>query len=165
MPARASCQPKQLATDDGSFKPLTPNTIYMNTNEILITHIFDNQEPDFFASSIAKSGNPNIARDCWLRAVTHADPLRFLVTPAQQKAFQDYLEDAGFEFEREYTPREIEALFIQSVASDVEEAQYVAPGRDWQGISWKKYERASNDGKVSGTLFKGEDGEIYYQIG
>jgi hypothetical protein len=60
-----------------------------------------------------------------------------------------------------WTDDELNALFIQLVSGDIREMREM----DGHGLTWAEYQERAEAGQVSGALFKGTDGRIYYYLG
>jgi hypothetical protein len=111
----------------------------------------DNAGAITWAASIesAKSGNP----PCLLN------------TEEKRQAFRDFVKESGGWEEEEinaWTETELYALFLQWVAGDIRDAFGDANPDEWD---WDEYEEGSQAGRVASSLFKSEDGQIYFYVG
>lgn len=60
---------------------------------------------------------------------------------------------------------ELNALAVQWLSGDMREPVGFEIGPDTTDDQWEEYERQSEMGNVSGRLFRGIDGNIYWNIG
>jgi hypothetical protein len=123
--------------------------------EINITQFFNDCNPCNYSASVMELGQ-NAGKVTWNNAL-YAD-LTLLDTPEKLQAMRDWARASGGWNTEEiaaWSDNELNALFIQLIAGDMREN-----GSD----SWPEYEALSQAGQVSGCLFEGVDGEIYYQL-
>ena len=59
---------------------------------------------------------------------------------------------------------ELNALFNQLVSGEVRQIEDLCSDEDGE-IDWKEYERLANKGTLSGSLYRGDDKQIYYYLG
>lgn len=59
------------------------------------------------------------------------------------------------------------ALLLQIIAGDIREATALIDKdtTDWTDKEWEEYQKLSDEGTVSGRLFKGIDNHIYFYVG
>lgn len=128
--------------------------------EINITKLFIESTPKDYSASVTEIGIDAGPRT-WNAAL--ADSIEYPhVTLDNQPHFIAYF--AGFgaweEAELQAMPlSELNALFIQMVASSIREA-----GLNQGQPDWDKYQRDCEGGQLSGDLFIGTDGQIYFSL-
>jgi hypothetical protein len=116
--------------------------------EINITKFFKDAAPMDYSASRAEIG----------------DNFNFIDTEDKRQGLRDHMAGFGAWNDTEiaaWTDTELNALFLQLVAGDVREV----PGMDISSWDWTEYEKLSQDGVISGRMFQGIDGNIYYYIG
>jgi len=139
-------------------------------NEIDITDIITSESfhTRELSNSIANSGLQNIGQATWNNANEKAKEELI------QKAFKDIETEGLMDYFREYgawTDGELLehgkagliSLTLQFIASDLQEAGI----EDWQDVEsfdWQQYEEDCQAGQLSGNLFKGDDGRIYFSL-
>jgi hypothetical protein len=113
-----------------------------------------------YSHSIAEGGT-NAARNTWNAALNGP---RLLTTDAALDAMRAWAGRTGAWEETEiaaWDDTELNALFVQLVSGDIREA-----GADClAGIDWAHYAEDSEAGQISGCMFQGDDGQIYYYLG
>ncbi len=57
---------------------------------------------------------------------------------------------------------ECNALFVQLVSGDMREAGM--DEGDLEDFDWEEYEHHANVGQISGNIYRGDDGQIYYSL-
>lgn len=128
--------------------------------ELKITRLFKTINPKSYASSQAELG-PDAGRITWNNAIDAAPAL--LKTSIDLRAFRDYMHGFGAWPDAEikaWSKRECNALLLQLISGDMREADL-----DTKAPDWVKYQADSEAGQISGRLFCGTDGEVYYYIG
>jgi hypothetical protein len=131
--------------------------------EINITKFFKDAAPMDYSASRAEIGD-NAGADTWQAACNDADNFNFIDTEDKRQGLRDHMAGFGAWNDTEiaaWTDTELNALFLQLVAGDVREV----PGMDISSWDWTEYEKLSQDGVISGRMFQGIDGNIYYYIG
>lgn len=132
--------------------------------EINITKFFKEAEPMQYSASVAEYGD-NAGKITWGNALAASNEYNYLDDDEKRQAFRDHVKGFGAWSVEEITAwsdNELNALFIQMVSGDMREA-----GLDddpFDDIDWQAYEESANEGRYSGNIFKGDDGEIYYQL-
>jgi len=128
--------------------------------EINIQALFDADcNPANYSASVAELG-PDAAARTWSNAMQRAaygSPL--LDTPEKLAAMRKWAIETGAWPAKAvdgWGATECNALFLQLVAGDM---------REKAGLDWAEYRAASGEGSVSGALFEGIDGQIYYYLG
>lgn len=131
--------------------------------EINITLFYNTANPATYSASAAELGD-NAGRITWDNAVQRSTLGSMLLdTPDKLEAMRKWAVSTGAWSAKEVTnwsDVEVNALFIQLVAGDMREMQEM----DGVRLTWEEYETLSNDGVVSGLLFRGIDGQIYYLL-
>lgn len=123
--------------------------------EIDVTHLYKGDQSKSYSASIAEIGQ-DAGRVTWNNAKrTAAD--RPLLTEEQIPDAREYFAEFGAwsREELEAMPSdEINALTLQYVSGDIRERKHYR--------TWAEYEEASHNGRVSGQLYRGDDGRIYF---
>lgn len=125
--------------------------------EINITQFFNEGGHSEYSGSIAERGK-DAARETWVNATTRAGREPTLLTAEAMLQWRRDLRDMGFG-EVPNDTVELEALFIQYVSGDIREFESLC------GDDWEEYQRLSERGAVSGRMYRGDDGEVYYYLG
>jgi hypothetical protein len=126
--------------------------------EINITSFVQNEDPFDYSHSAAEGG-PHAGRNTWTAAKTMAPTL--LDTPEKIEALRDYVKDFGAWDKEEiaaWDDAECNALFVQLISGDMREANM----EDIEGFDWDQYEKDAEKGSISGNIYRGDDGQIYY---
>lgn len=130
--------------------------------EIDITTFVSEIDTWGFSGSIATHG-ANAGPDTWGNALAEADQAPLLTSGKQLQALRDHVEAMGFgEDVQSYGAKECNALFIQLIAGDMRESGM--DGIDVADFDWEAYEAECQEGSISGNIFKGDDGKIYYSL-
>ncbi len=130
--------------------------------EIDITRFFYNAEPFNFSGSRLERGN-NAAQETWDNALEEAERSPLLTTNDQLTALRDHMRGFGAWDDMEitdWTKVQCNAMFIQLVSGDMRES-----GLDTDEINWGKYEKAADEGRVPGNIYRGDNDRIYYYLG
>ena len=123
--------------------------------EINITQFFNCADPARYSASYAELG-ANAGAITWYNANHCIHCL--LDTADKLQAMRNWASNSGGWNDTTiaaWDDTELNALFIQLVASDM---------REKDCMSWDEYQVESEAGIVSGALFEGIDTEIYYQL-
>lgn len=135
--------------------------------EVNITKFAKTADLPIISGSCAELGQ-DAARFTWNNAKEEARHNRVL-RPDQYDEFRRWIKGFGAWSESEiaaWTHDECNALLLQFIAGDLRELQALAPSdEDEFGIDWKEAERLSQEGTVSGRIFKGDDDQLYIYIG
>ena len=126
--------------------------------EINITKFYNAACPKDYSASVAEIGN-NAGVATWQAATDDSEDYMMLDTEDKRIEFRQYVRGFGAWDDKEisrWTDRELNALLIQMISSDIRESCL-----DDNRNAWEEYEQSDN----AGRLFKGTDGEIYYYIG
>jgi len=130
--------------------------------EINITRFFNEAEPFEFSASIAERGD-NAGNETWNNAKNEAARLPLLNGENELAAMRQWAKASGGWNDDEiaaWSDTELNALFIQLISGDIREAES-GNGE----IDWEQYEQEQESGNVSGCLYRGIDGQIYYSLG
>lgn len=132
--------------------------------EINITRFFNDAAPMDYSASVAEIGQ-GAGSQTWGAAVDDSAEYMMLDDDAKREAFRSYVQGFGAWEEdeiRSWDDRELNALFIQMIVGEIRESDLTSDSND---EDWTAYERRAEEGEVSGALFRGDDGEIYYYVG
>lgn len=130
--------------------------------ELNISAFFRTAAPMDYSASVAEIGN-DAARSTWQAACDDSEDYPMLDTEEKREEFRRHVNGFGAWSEEEirsWTDSELNALLIQMIAGDIREGSL-----DTENPDWDQYQKDSEAGRISGHLFKGIDGEIYYYIG
>jgi hypothetical protein len=130
--------------------------------EVNITELFNNVDPSRYSASQAELG-PDAGTLTWERAVDRVIHTR-LLNHAEIDTWRVYVRSSGGWSAEEVaamTDTELQALFLQWVSGDMREAGLSAIAND---ADWAQYEKDANDGTVSGSIFRTDDGQIFFDI-
>lgn len=122
-------------------------------------------ETDMFAFSHSRAeGGEDAGRNTWNAAKEHVtSEISLLPTEEACQEFRDYMKDFGAWNDEEraaWDAAECNALLLQLIAGDVREAG----ADDLASIDWEEYEKDASAGRISGNLFRADDGTVYYQM-
>ena len=112
-----------------------------------------------FSASIAETGLQNIGEITWHKAMGAITKHSF-ATEKNREELQDYFESFGAWQRSEieaWDLQELNALVVQFIAGNIREREAFE--------SWEEYEEASEQGSVSGSIYLGDDGEVYAYLG
>ena len=123
--------------------------------ELNVTKFFkaESGHTNQFMDSIANSGLRNIGKVTWENA-RHSDYT--FVTDENLTEFVNYFAQYGaWDDLDEWSINDINALFIQELSGVIAELEHCD--------GWEDYQKQSEEGQVSGNLFKTGD-EIYFTV-
>lgn len=109
-------------------------------------------------------GGENAGRNTWNASLKQADETPLLDTPEKLRAMRAFALDSGGwnrEEVNKWTPKEVNALFLQWIANDTRELN----ADSLEEIDWDEAEELQREGNVSSNLFRGSDGQIYFYLG
>lgn len=136
--------------------------------EINITRFFKTEAPMDYSASIAEIGK-DAGPDTWRAANENASEYADLLdTEEKRDTFKAHMRDMGFSEADEFatwTNEQLTALFMQLISGDMREVPDVDMGPDMTDEDWQHYERLAEHGTVSGSIYRGDDGEVYYYLG
>lgn len=90
-----------------------------------------------------------------------------LNTDEKLEAFREFVRSAGAWSDEEiaaWSNEHLNALCIQWISGDMREPVGFELGAHSDDARWAEYQKQSEEGNVSGRLFRGDDGEIYWSI-
>ena len=129
--------------------------------DINITKFFNEACPKDYSASVAEIGQ-DAGKSTWQAAMDDFDGYTILDSQDKIDSFKAYIVGFGAWDSEEIegmNNQALNALCIQMISGDIREA-----GLDTQNPDWEEYQADSEAGKVSGSIFKGDDGEVYYSI-
>jgi hypothetical protein len=129
--------------------------------ELDITTFFNDAAPMDYSASVAEIGN-DAGRATWRAACDDSEDYPLLDTDEKREEFRHYVEGFGAWTEdeiRAWSNTELNALLIQMISGDIREANL-----DSENPDWDQYQKDSEDGRISGHIFKGSDSKVYYSI-
>lgn len=135
--------------------------------ELEITSFFNAAAPMDYSASIAEIGN-DAGKATWQAACDDSAENMILDTDEKREAFREFVRDSGGWYWceiRAWSDAELNALCIQWIAGDMREPCDMEMGAHSTDADWAEYQKQSEEGLVSGRLFKGTDGKIYFYIG
>jgi len=124
--------------------------------EINITQFYNAADAEDYSASCAELG-VNAGEITW-NAALHAD-YNLIDTDEKRDALRTWAKSTGGWDSEEiaaWSDNELNALFIQLVSGDI---------RGKGNLSWDEYQADAEAGLVSGALFEGIGGGIYYYLG
>lgn len=130
--------------------------------EIDITSFFESANSFEFSASHAERGR-NAGPETWANAKQEGADAPLLTTPEQMQALRDHVKEFGAWDAEEiaaWGDIECNALFIQMVSGDMREG-----GLDSGEPDWEAYEAGQEKGTYSGSIYRGSDERIYYDLG
>lgn len=134
--------------------------------EINITKFFNESDAFDFASSQFERGE-NAGQETWNNAIAQASTSPMLSTPEELEAMRDWVLSSGGWNQEEiaaWSDEELNALFIQLISGDMRQIEDLCSNEDGEP-DWTKYEEIANEGRISGSLFHADSGEIFYYLG
>lgn len=117
--------------------------------------MLNNPNPAMYSASVAEIGN-DACKITWNNAKESGYTL--LDTTDKLEAMRKWAIETGAWSAKavsNWDAVELNALFIQLISGDI---------REKGDSSWEEYQEESEAGQVSGSLFQGIDGEIYYSL-
>lgn len=126
--------------------------------QINITAFFTAQiAPMDLSASIAEIG-ANAGAYTWAASVEAAQDLQLLTTPGELGAFRQFAQSSGGEFD---DSTDWQALFLQWIAGDLRE---MGVRRSTDTIDWAEVEQLQEDGQCPINIFRGTDGQMYFDV-
>jgi hypothetical protein len=120
-----------------------------------------------FSGSIAELGQ-DAGRYTWNNSMAEAESAWPDMTPEQLQKAKDYFGEFGAWEEEEiaaWTPQEVKALLVQLIAGDIREVEDCCWDNENNCIDWEEYNLQTENGQLSGRLYLGENGRLYYYVG
>jgi hypothetical protein len=130
-----------------------------------ITQFFKAADPFNYSASAAEMGDA-AGRITW-RAALDAD-FQLLTTEDQRDVFRRFVRESGGWSAEEiaaWSDAELNALCIQWVAGDMREPVGFELGPNTTAEQWADFEAQASAGQCSGRIYRGTDGQIYFDIG
>lgn len=131
----------------------------MQVTEINITEFFNVGTFIDYSASVAEIGT-NAGPETWNNASEAVEDHEMLKTDEQRQAMRDWAESSGGWDDDEiaaWSDTELNALFIQLVSGDIRECSL-------EQVDWEAYEKECEAGNAKGCIFRGDDGQIYYEL-
>ena len=125
-----------------------------------ITALFNGACPKDYSASIAEIG-VNAGADTWRAACDDASDYP-LITDDNRESIRDWLLSFGAWDRAELDATNLDALLLQFIAGDIRDAGLSPESTD---TDWIDYQRRAESGQVSGSLFRGADGSVYFYAG
>lgn len=133
--------------------------------DINITCLFRELDAPLYSGSVFELGD-NAGQITWDNSKETAKQFSLLDTDEKLQAFREYIRGFGAWDADEiaaWSDLELNALFVQLIAGDMRES-----GLDechFDDIDWQAHEEGAQEGRYSGNIFKGVDGQVYYYVG
>lgn len=127
--------------------------------EINITQFFHETCPRYYQASVAEIG-ADAGAATWQAAIDDSTDYMILDTAEKREAFRAFVKSSGDWNAEEiaaWNDTELNALFLQWIAGDIRDSMYL----ENSPIDWAAYEKDENERH---SIFKGNDGEIYFCI-
>ena len=135
--------------------------------EIDITNFVRESEPHEFSASVMELGK-DAGKITWNNAKTEAALHPLISTDDEIDAFRAWIKEFGAWDADEiaaWNSDECNALLIQFISGDLRELQQLCPSDNPDGIDWRKAEKRSSEGVISGRIYPGDDGRVYFYLG
>jgi hypothetical protein len=127
--------------------------------ELNITDFFNTARPAYYSASAAELGD-DAGAITWANAIDAAETwAAWLDTDDKRDEFRAYVRTFGAWDDEEiaaWTDEELTALLIQFISGDIRESGL------HDGASWAEYEEAAQAGRISGNIFRADNGGIFY---
>lgn len=136
--------------------------------EIDITDFVRNAEPCEFSASRAELGN-DAGKITWNSAKREAADSPLVSDPDALETVREWFGEFGAwdaEERATWSADDINALLIQFISGDWRELESLCySDSDEFGIDWQEAQRLSEAGTISGLIFKGDNGRVYFYAG
>lgn len=132
--------------------------------ELNITSLFYSIAPMDYSASCAEIGQ-SASADTWRAACEDAADNIILDTDEKRDAFCAFVQSSGGWNETEiaaWSDNELSALFLQWVSGDMRAMGVNRPG---DTVDWADVEKRQSEGQIPSNIFKGIDGQIYFNVG
>lgn len=134
--------------------------------EIDITAFVATAEPYEFSASRAELGS-NAGKITWDNARREASSTAFITADSREE-FERWVKGFG-SWDREeiatWSIEECNALLIQFISGDLRELENTCPSQDDAPFDWSLARRLSERGVISGSIYPGDDGRVYFYMG
>lgn len=130
-----------------------------------VTRLVEGVDPSEISGSIAERG-ANAGPETWSNSREAVKDSPILKDEDERRAAREFFRGFGAWSDDEmkaWTIDELDALVLQLAAGDLREIQDLAPGKGLGGINWKKADRLSREGVVSGRVYT-QDGRLYVDL-
>ena len=129
--------------------------------ELNITSFFENADAFNYSASQAELGQ-NAGKITWNAAV--ADSSEFMLLDTEEKREEWRADVRGFgawddDEIAAWSDQELDALLIQFISGDIREFESLC------GDDWEEYQKLQEQGTVSGRMYLGDDGNVYFYVG
>ncbi len=135
--------------------------------EIDITAFVQSAETHDLSGSVAELGK-DAGKITWDNACAEARTTRF-ITADKRATFEAWVREFGAWTQEEikaWSMTECNALLIQYISGDLNELESLCySSTDEFGIDWAEAEKLARRGTISGNVFKGVDGHVYFYMG
>lgn len=131
--------------------------------EIDITDFLASHSLKYFSGSIAELGQ-GAGAQTWEECNDKAEEWQPLDTEEKRETFINFCSNAGFSEADDmhaWPDSELQALCIQWIAGDARECGI--DGQDLDSLDWDAIEERQHEGQCSGSIYRGDDGRIYWQ--
>ena len=135
--------------------------------ELDITDFVRNADPCEFSASRAEIGN-DAAKITWNATLQEAANTQF-ITADNRDELERWVQEFGAWEQADITAwsfDECNALLIQFISGNLRELEslcFSASGE--HGINWRKAGILADKGTISGNIYKGDDGRLYFYMG
>jgi hypothetical protein len=133
--------------------------------EIDVTEFFCAADAyDFFASKTERG--QNAGAETWANAMRVGTDAPILTTEEQIEALRSYVRGFGAWSEEEiatWSDAQCNALFIQLVSSEMRYLEHLCG--DLLPVDWAKARELAEAGTISGSLYPGDNGRVYFYLG
>lgn len=132
--------------------------------EIDVTDFLSGHRLKYFSGSIAELGN-DAGPQTWAECTDKAEEWKPLDSDEKRETFRAFVESSGGWTEDEiaaWSDAELNALCIQWIAGDARECGI--EGEYLDSVDWAQIEQDQQDGKISGSLYRGDDGRVYWLL-
>ena len=134
--------------------------------ELNVSSFFATVTPRELSSSVAESG-AYAGAHTWASSCKASVHHTLLANDDEREAFRVWVETSGGWTAEEiaaWTDVELNALLLQWIAGDLRELG-VDDDDDTAGIDWADVERGQIEGQYPCNLFRGTDGNVYFDLG
>lgn len=122
-------------------------------------------EPFEFSRSMAEYGQ-DAGPTSWRNALAEGAARPMLATDEQLDAMREFALSSGGWNDEEvaaWSAAEVNALFVQWVSGDMREAGI--DECDASDFDWEHYAKRVSTGAISGNIYRGDDGHVYFYLG
>ena len=131
--------------------------------ELIITKFFNEATPSYYSASRIELGD-DAGAITWANAMDASEDYNLLDTDEKREAARAHFAAYGAWTEEEiaaWSDAELNAITLQDISAAIRDV----PGMDQSSWDWAEYEKQAEAGQVSGALFRGDTGEIYFTLG